>query len=96
MATLAYITVIMRKVLVVALLLAAPAFAQAEDEAHRLDRLRTAQLNRSAARVVDARQDHGDQAERAYRAARADYARRMAAWRRQVSACEAGDWSACE
>jgi len=96
MAIAAYILVIMRKVLVVALLLTTPAVAQAEDEAHRLDRLRTEQLNRNAAKVVDARQDRSDAAERAYRAARADYARRMAAWRRRVSWCEGGDWSACQ
>ena len=28
-------------------------------------------------------------------AAQADYQQRMASWRRQVAACNAGDWSAC-
>ena len=85
----------MLKALVLISLLATPALAQVEDEAHRLDRERTEQLNRNAARVVDARQDRSDSAQRAYRSARGDYERRMAAWRRQVAACNAGDWSAC-
>jgi len=84
------------KLLALAFLLAAPALAQAEDEAHRLDRQRTEQLNRQAARTVAARDDRNDDAQRAYRAARADYERRMAAWRRRVAACNAGDWSACQ
>jgi len=82
------------KALLIALLVTAPALA--EDEAHRLDRLRTEQLNRQAARVVDARDNRNDANQRAYRAARSDYERRMAAWRRQVAACNGGDWSACQ
>jgi len=82
------------KALFLAFLLASPAFA--EDEAHRLDRLRTEQLNRQAAKAIDARDSHNDTGQRAYRAARADYERRMASWRRQVAACNGGDWSACQ
>lgn len=82
------------KALALALLLATPAFA--EDEAHRLDRLRTEQLNRQAAKAVDRRDNDNDANQRAYRAARSDYERRMAAWRRRVAACNDGDWSACQ
>jgi transcription elongation GreA/GreB family factor len=85
----------MRYSLALAFLLATPAIAQGEDEAHRLDRLRTEQLNHNAAKIVDAREDRNDAAQRAYRSARTDYERRMAAWRRRVAACNAGDWSAC-
>jgi hypothetical protein len=84
------------KAFALALLLATPALAQGEDEAHRLDRLRTEQLNRNAARKVEARDDRNDAAQRAYRSARSDYERRMAAWRRHVAACNGGDWSACQ
>lgn len=67
-----------------------------EDAAHRADRLRTQQLNRSAAASIASR-DRG-QAARAdtYRAAQDRYERERAAWRRRFDACQAGDWSACQ
>lgn len=72
-----------------------------EDEAHRLDRLRTQALNRDAAAAVARRDDPGasrehDTALRDYADARARYQRRLADWRAQVAACQDGDWSACE
>jgi uncharacterized membrane protein YcjF (UPF0283 family) len=80
----------------------AAASAQAvEDEAHRLDRLRTEQLNRQAAAVVAKRDDAGaarnaDDAQRDYAAARTAYQRRLAAWRARVDACVNGAYEACD
>jgi hypothetical protein len=88
----------MTRPLAVILLLAAAAGsvpAKAEDAAHRADRLRTEQLNRAAAAKVDRRIQTNVAAQARFRDARADYAREMRAWRRQVAACEAGDRSAC-
>ncbi len=72
-----------------------------EDEAHRLDRLRTEQLNRQAAAVVAKRNDAGaardaDDAQRDYAAARAAYQRRLAQWRARVDACVNGAYEACD
>ncbi|MEH3108003.1 MAG: hypothetical protein PGN09_12215 [Sphingomonas fennica] len=65
------------------------------DAAHRADRLRTEALNHSAAAAV-ARRDAANATVRARgRADRADYERRLSAWRRQVAACRAGDAEAC-
>lgn len=79
-----------------ALAAVAPALAQAEDAAHRADRLRTIELNRRAQAVV-ARRDRSN-------AGRADahseavkrYERERAEWRRRFDACQGGDWSACQ
>ncbi|MDB5689201.1 MAG: hypothetical protein JWL91_1077 [Sphingomonas bacterium] len=84
---------------IAALLLLAAADGDArpnEDAAHRADRLRTEQLNRSAGSVVDRRNRRNADGQARYRQAQADYARRMQAWRRQVAACEAGSYSACD
>lgn len=84
--------------LALALFAALPATlsAQPEDAAHRADRLRTIELNRRAHGVID-RRDSGNTAVReGNRRAMADYERRRAAWARQVEACRAGDWDACE
>lgn len=78
------------------LTLAAPVHAaRPEDAAHRADRIATERLNSGAAALV-ARRDRGnsDSAD-AYRTARARYLRDMAAWRRNLAACERGDASAC-
>ena len=76
------------------LLLTAPALhAQPpEDEAHRLDRLRTEQLNREAGRAAG---DRDDAAMARYRDARADYEAALRDWRRRVADCRAGDDRAC-
>jgi len=66
-----------------------------EDAAHRADRLRTEQLNRRAAASVAHRDAGNARSKDDYSAARARYERQMRAWRRQVSACSAGDWDAC-
>lgn len=81
------------------LLFALAAPVQAEDDAHRQDRLRTAALNRQAERTTTARDQRAysnvaaDQ--RGYRAAQQLYARQMAEWRARVAACTAGDYGAC-
>jgi hypothetical protein len=78
-----------------AALLVAAMPLHAEDAAHRADRLRTEQLNRGAGKVVDQRNRSNAEGQARYRNAQADYARRMAEWRRQVAACRAGEYSAC-
>jgi len=85
---------ISRHLLLFALLL--PSVAQAEDAAHRADRLRTQELNERA-RAVASRRDHGNAEQRnAYRTARDRYERRMAEWRERVAACRAGQYDACD
>lgn len=66
----------------------------------RADRLRIQQMNRQAAAGFARRdqamaRDNRQSAER-YAAERARYERAMAEWRRQVAACNAGDYAACE
>ena len=86
------------RLLALALFAALPAtlHAQAEDAAHRADRLRTIELNRRAQGVIDRRDSGNSAVQAANRRAVADYERRRAAWARQVEACRAGDWDACE
>jgi len=78
------------------LLVASPALADPNDAAHRADRARTRQLNNGAAAVVERRFAGNDRSIAAYRRARARYERRMDDWRRQVSACRAGYYRACD
>jgi hypothetical protein len=82
--------------LLLALLMSAAISDEPLDAAHRADRDRTRALNRDAGKHVTRRLDRNDANEAAYRAARARYEADMAAWRRRVRACEAGDWSACD
>ena len=94
----------MRHVLLAILASASPVAANAqamEDEAHRLDRLRTEQLNRQAGAAVARRDDAGaardhQAAERDYAAARAAYQRRLNQWRQRVDACVNGAYEACD
>ncbi len=66
-----------------------------EDEAHRIDREQTQDLNRSVQRSVAQRQA-ADAAKLArYRDANQAYERQREDWRRRVAACQAGDNSAC-
>jgi uncharacterized membrane protein YcjF (UPF0283 family) len=87
---------------VLVLLPIATVSAQAvEDEAHRLDRLRTEQLNKQAAATIARRDDLGaardsDDAQRDYAKARAAYQRRLADWRARVDACTNGVYEACD
>jgi Flp pilus assembly protein TadB len=75
---------------------AVSAQAQQEDEAHRVDRQQTQDLNRSVQRSVAQRQA-ADAAKLArYRDANAAYERQRDEWRRRVAACEGGDTSACD
>ncbi|QJU59436.1 hypothetical protein HL653_18245 [Sphingomonas sp. AP4-R1] len=91
----------------VALLALFPVAASAqavEDEAHRLDRLRTEQLNKQALSATTKRDRHGsddarvdyDNARADYDDARADYQRRLARWRAQVDACNRSIYEACD
>lgn len=85
-----------RPLLLLALLAAAPALAQPEDAEHRADRLRTIELNKRAQAVVD-RRDRGNADVRAQnRRAMERYERERAEWRERVAACRAGDWDACD
>jgi hypothetical protein len=79
-------------------LLATPSFAQAdeEDAEHRADRLRTEQLNRSAADRVDYRNANNAVAMDRYRDAQQAYQRARERWRRRVEACQDGDYRACD
>jgi hypothetical protein len=67
-----------------------------EDAAHRADRLVTEQLNRRALQSSEPRLRRNDKADRDYDVAKKRYEQKLADWRRQVAACEAGDWSACD
>lgn len=86
-----------------ALMAASPLLAQ-EDEAHRIDRLQTAEANRQMAAQVQARDRAyargnarvAPRAQADYAAAQRRYERDMAIWRRRVAACQAGDYSACD
>jgi Ni/Co efflux regulator RcnB len=80
----------------IALAAAMPAFAQAEDAAHRADRLRTIELNRRAQAVVDRRDRANANVRQSNREAMERYERRRAEWRKRFNACQAGDWSACQ
>ncbi|MCJ8159356.1 hypothetical protein [Sphingomonas sp. LaA6.9] len=61
------------------------------------DRKKVAELNAAQARSTGARDRAKYNARDAANAnARARYEARMAAWRRQVAACERGDWSQCD
>lgn len=89
----------MLRLLLVSLFASLPLAALAqpvEDEAHRLDRLRTEALNREAAGVVAKRNDRNADARADYDDARAAYQRRLARWRAQVDACVAGEYAACD
>ena len=74
-----------------------PAAAHAEeDAAHRADRLRTEQLNRNAAAVVARRDRQNAQVRKGGDDAMDRYQKQLAAWRRRVADCRAGDYSACD
>lgn len=72
------------------------AHAGEEDAAHRADRLRTEQLNRSAAATVERRDRQNARIRKGGDDAMARYQRELAAWRRRVADCRAGDYSACD
>lgn len=88
----------MRTLLAAALaLLPTTSFAQAEEDAeHRADRIRTEQLNRNAADRVDNRNAANAAALDRYHDAQAAYQRARERWRRQVEACQYGDYRACD
>jgi hypothetical protein len=85
------------RLLLAVLLLILPVTARAEEDAeHRADRLRTVELNRRAAAAV-ARRDRGNADVRSSNGeAMRRYQRQLEQWRRQVAACRAGDYSACD
>ncbi len=88
----------MQKLMIAALLIgiASAASAQAEDAEHRADRLRTIELNRRAQAVVDRRDRANARVRRGGDDADDRYERQLAAWRRQVAACNDGDYRACQ
>ena len=86
----------LRPILALALLAAAPALAQVEDAEHRADRLRTIELNSRAQAVVDRRDRANADVRETNRRNQQRYERQRAAWRERVAACRAGDWDACE
>ena len=86
----------LRPILALALLAAAPALAQVEDAEHRADRLRTIELNSRARAVVDRRDRANADVRETNRRNQQRYERQRAAWRERVAACRAGDWDACE
>lgn len=79
-----------------AVLLASTPSLAGEDAEHRADRLRTEQLNRNAASVVARRDRHNAQIRRGGNDAMDRYQKDLAAWRRRVADCRAGDYSACD
>ncbi len=87
------------KPLLLLALFAAATPAQAEDAAHRADRLEVRRLNTRSPNGYagggprDAESPADGQ--RAYAKAQADYRDRLDAWRRRVAACEAGWYDAC-
>jgi hypothetical protein len=85
-----------RPLIAIAALAAVPAFAQAEDSAHRADRLRTIELNRRAQATIDRRDRANADVAETNRKAMERYERQRAEWRKRFDACRAGDWSACE
>ena len=85
-----------RALLIISALFAAPGLAQTEDAEHRADRLRTIELNRRAEAVVDRRDHSNADVREANRKATERYERQRAEWRRRVDDCRAGDWDACE
>ncbi|WP_253201206.1 hypothetical protein [Sphingomonas quercus] len=70
------------------------------DEAHARDRAITKHMNERQLAFVRQRDARSDEqlrsGQESYSAARADYARRMAAWRHAVAACEAGHREYCD
>ena len=78
------------------MLIASPALAQAEDAAHRADRLRTIDLNHRAQSVVDRRDRSNAGIRDSGQEAQERYERQRAEWRRRVADCEAGHWDACQ
>jgi len=85
--------------LVAVLLLACPVpllAQQGENEAHRVDRRQTADLNRNAADAVRRRDARNIATVERYRDAAAAYERRRKAWRQRFDACQAGDERACD
>ncbi len=85
-----------RTLLTLMALLAAPALAQVEDAEHRADRLRTIELNERARSVVHKRDRSNTDVRDRNRKAMERYERQRAEWRRRVADCRAGDWDACE
>lgn len=88
----------MKALLLLLALAPAAAFAQAEDAAHRMDRIETATLNSRSANGYPVERDASKRspAIARYDRAQAEYQRRLEAWRRRVAACEAGHDDACD
>jgi len=74
--------------------------AMRDAEAHARDHAITRGMNQRQLDYVRQRDQRVSRAARsdrdAYADARAEYARKMAAWRHAVAACEAGHWEYCD
>ena len=86
----------LRLLIALSVLAAAPVFAQPEDAEHRADRLRTIELNQRAQAVVSRRDRANAKVRQSGREAQLRYERQRAEWRRRVAACQAGDYDACD
>jgi len=86
----------LRVLLLLAILIAAPAHAQPESVERRADRLRTIELNERARSTVTHRDHANHDVREQNRKALERYQRQRAEWRQRVAACQAGDWDACE
>ncbi|HEY1124661.1 MAG TPA: hypothetical protein VGE65_03440 [Sphingobium sp.] len=74
------------------------AAARARDSAEtkRLNQGQLAYVRDRDARIMGDHRASQGEIDRDYANARADYSRRMAAWRRAVAACNAGQWDYCD
>lgn len=74
------------------------AAARARDSAtiRRMNQQQLAYVRERDARMMRTYRDAQRGGDDSYADARADYARRMAAWRRAVAACDAGRWEYCD
>ena len=74
------------------------AAARARDRAiiKQLNQQQLAYVRQRDAKSRQAYRDAQSERDTSYASARAEYARKMAAWRRAVAACNAGRWEYCD
>lgn len=74
----------------------AEARARDSAETKRLNQGQLAYVSRRDAKTLQAYRGAKNAGDSAYAAARADYERKLAVWRRAVDACNAGHWDYCD